>query len=96
MSTAGRGIRDAFRNRTRTVAIVLILALAIGPAFVMLIAHRVVGQNASTALSSVGNTVTIGPPGYSAGGQFGPKTPCRCVSLTLPVLRSRVPRYVPA
>ena len=71
MSTAGRGIRNAFRNRTRTVSIVLILALAIGLAFVMLIAHRAVGQKASTALSSVGNTVTIGPPGYSAGGQLG-------------------------
>ncbi|HEY3945363.1 MAG TPA: ABC transporter permease [Solirubrobacteraceae bacterium] len=71
MSVAGRGIRNVFRNRTRTVSIVLILRLAIGLAFVMLIAHRAVGKNASTALSSVGNTVTIGPPGYSAGGPLG-------------------------
>ena len=71
MSVADRGIRNAFRNRTRTVSIMLILGLAIGLAFVMLIAHRAVGKNASTALSSVGNTVTIGPPGYSAGGQLG-------------------------
>ena len=71
MSVAGRGIRNAFRNATRTVSIVLILGLAIGLAFVMLIAHRAVGEKAATALRSVGNTVTIGPPGYSAGGQLG-------------------------
>ena len=71
MSVAGRGIRNAFRNRTRSVSIVLILALAIGLAFVMLVAHRAVGEKTSTALSSVGNTVTIGPPGYSAGGKLG-------------------------
>ena len=71
MSVASRGIRNAFRSRTRTISIVLILGLAIGLALVMLIAHRAVGEKASTALSSVGNTVTIGPPGYSAGGQLG-------------------------
>jgi len=71
MSVASRGIRNAFRNRTRTISIVLILGLAIGLALVMLIAHRSVNAKASTALSSVGNTVTIGPPGYSAGGRLG-------------------------
>jgi putative ABC transport system permease protein len=71
VSIASRGIRNAFRNATRTVSIVLILGLAIGLALVMLIAHRAVGEKASTALSSVGNTVNIGPPGYSAGGQLG-------------------------
>jgi putative ABC transport system permease protein len=71
MSVAGRGIRNAFRNTTRSVSIVLILGLAIGLAFVMLVAHRAVSEKASTTLSSIGNTVTIGPPGYSAGGQLG-------------------------
>jgi len=71
MSTVSRGIRNAFRNRTRSVSIVLILGLVSGLAFVMLIAHRSVNAKAATALSSVGNTVTIGPPGYSAGGQLG-------------------------
>jgi putative ABC transport system permease protein len=71
MSILGRGIRNAFRNATRTVSIVLILGLAIGLAFVMLVAHRAVGEKTSTALSSVGNTVNIGPPGYSAGGPLG-------------------------
>jgi putative ABC transport system permease protein len=64
-------MRNAFRNATRTIAIVLILGLAIGLAFVMLVAHRSVSDKVATTLSSVGNTVTIGPPGYAAGGQLG-------------------------
>src|ERR1700733_8925469 len=71
MTTAGRGIRNAFRNATRTVSIILILGLAIGLAFVMLIAHRSVSDKVAATLSSVGNTVNIGPPGSSAGGQLG-------------------------
>jgi putative ABC transport system permease protein len=71
MTTVGRGIRNAFRNATRTVSIILILGLAIGLAFVMLIADRSVTDKIASTLSSVGNTVTIGPPGYSAGGLLG-------------------------
>jgi putative ABC transport system permease protein len=71
MNVVDRGIRNAFRNATRSVSIVMILGLAIGLAVVMLIAHRAVGQKVSATLGSVGNTVTIGPPGYSAGGQLG-------------------------
>lgn len=71
MSVVGRGIRNAFRKATRSVSIVLILGLTIGLAFVMLIAHRAVGEKVATTLSSIGNTVTIGPPGYSAGGRLG-------------------------
>jgi putative ABC transport system permease protein len=71
MTTVGRGIRNAFRNATRTIAIVLILGLAIGLAFVMLIAHRSVSDKVASTLGSVGNTVSIGPPGYSAGGLLG-------------------------
>jgi putative ABC transport system permease protein len=71
MATAGRGIRNAFRNATRTVSIILVLGLAIGLAFVMLIAHRSVSDKIASTLSSIGNTVTIGPPGYSAGELLG-------------------------
>jgi putative ABC transport system permease protein len=71
MTTAGRGIRNAFRNATRTVSIILILGLAIGLAVVMLTAHRSVSDKIAATLGSVGNTVTIGPPGYSAGGPLG-------------------------
>ena len=71
MTVVARGIRNAFRNTTRAVAVMLILGLAIGLSFVMLIAHRSVTDKVATTLSSVGNTVTIGPPGYSAGGRLG-------------------------
>jgi putative ABC transport system permease protein len=71
VSVALRGVGNAFRNRTRTVAIVSILGLTIGLAFVMLTAQRSVSSKVATTLSSVGNTVTIGPPGFSAGGPLG-------------------------
>ena len=71
MTTVGRGIRNAFRNATRTVSIILILGLAIGLAFVMLTADRSVSDKIAATLSSVGNTVTVGPPGYSTGGLLG-------------------------
>jgi len=44
VTTAGRGIRNAFRSATRTVSIILILGLAIGLAVVMLTAHRSVSD----------------------------------------------------
>jgi len=71
MSVLGRGIRNAFRNMTRTISIVAILSLVTALAFVMLVAHRAVGEKTSMALRSVGNTVTIGPPGYAAGEGLG-------------------------
>lgn len=71
MTTAGRGIRNAFRNAVRTISVVVILGLSIGLSFVMLTAHHTVTDKVATTLSSIGNTVTIGPPGYAAGMQLG-------------------------
>jgi putative ABC transport system permease protein len=71
MATVGRGIRNAFRNAVRTISVVIILGISIGLSFVMLTAHQSVTDKVATTLSSVGNTVTIGPPGYSVGGQLG-------------------------
>ncbi len=71
MNALSRGVRNAFRNATRAISIILILGLAIGLSFVMLIAHRSVTDKVATTLSSVGNTVTIGPSGYSVGGLLG-------------------------
>jgi len=73
MTTVGRGIRNAFRNATRTVSIILVLGLAIGLAVVMLTAHRSVTGKIAATLAAAGNTVTIGPPGYSTGGLLGNK-----------------------
>jgi putative ABC transport system permease protein len=71
VTTAGRGIRNAFRNATRTISIILILGLAIGLAVVMLTAHRSVSDKIAATLGSVGNNVTIGPSGYSTGELLG-------------------------
>jgi putative ABC transport system permease protein len=71
MTAAGRGVRNAFRNAVRMISVVVILGLAVGLAFVMLIANRSVAGNVATTLASIGNTVTISPSGFSAAGQPG-------------------------
>jgi putative ABC transport system permease protein len=71
MTTVGRGIRNAFRNAVRTISVVVILGLSIGLSFVMLTAHHSVTDKVATTLGSIGNTVTIGPPGYTAGMLLG-------------------------
>lgn len=65
MNVITRGIRNAFRNATRTVSIVIILGLSIGLALTMLIARQAVGQKIDSVKSSVGNTITIAPAGFS-------------------------------
>jgi putative ABC transport system permease protein len=71
MTAVGRGIRNAFRNAVRMISVVVILGLAIGLSFVMLIANHSVAARVATTLSSIGNTVTIAVPGYSTGMQAG-------------------------
>jgi putative ABC transport system permease protein len=71
MTAAGRGVRNAFRNAVRMVSVVIILGLAIGLCFVMLIANHSVSDKVAATLGSVGNTVTIGVPGYATGTQLG-------------------------
>jgi putative ABC transport system permease protein len=63
------GIRNAFRNLVRTAGIVLILGLSIGLSLVMLIAHQAVSNKISSVKSSIGNTITIAPAGFSAFSQ---------------------------
>jgi putative ABC transport system permease protein len=53
------------------ISVVLILGLAIGLSFVMLIANHSVAAKVATTLSAIGNTVNIGLPGYSTGLQLG-------------------------
>jgi putative ABC transport system permease protein len=67
MSVIGRGIRNAFRNATRTIAIVAILGLSIGLSFVMLIGHKAVQNKIDATLASVGTTVNIAPAGAATG-----------------------------
>jgi putative ABC transport system permease protein len=65
MSVVNRGVRNAFRNRIRTLSIVLILSLSIGLSLVMLIAHQAVGQKINDVKASVGNTINIQPAGFN-------------------------------
>ncbi|MGA3150115.1 MAG: FtsX-like permease family protein [Candidatus Saccharimonadales bacterium] len=69
MNTFTRGVRNAFRNQVRTFSIVVILGLSIGLALAMLLAHQAVEQKITSVKSSVGNTITIAPAGFSAFSQ---------------------------
>ncbi|HUD10622.1 MAG TPA: FtsX-like permease family protein [Candidatus Saccharimonadales bacterium] len=69
MNVISRGIRNAFRNSVRTISIVIILGLSIGLSLIMLIAHQAVTKEISTVKSSIGNTVTIQPAGFSSFSQ---------------------------
>ena len=63
MNVVTLGMRNAFRNRTRTMAIVAILGLSMGLSLVMLISYQAVQQKITDTKQSIGNTVTIRPAG---------------------------------
>ncbi len=69
MNTATLGIRNAFRSPIRSTSIIVILGLSIGLCLVMLIAHEAVGQKIDDVKSSIGNTITISPAGFSGFSQ---------------------------
>jgi putative ABC transport system permease protein len=69
MNPISRGIRNAFRNSIRTSSIVLILGLSIGLALTMLIAQKAVDNKIKSVKSSIGNTISISPAGFSPGSQ---------------------------
>ena len=56
-------MRNAFRNTTRTTAIIVILGLSIGLSLLMLISYQAVQQKITDTKKSLGNTVTIRPAG---------------------------------
>lgn len=71
MSPITRGIRNTFRNLTRTISIVVILSLSIGLALAMLLAHQAVNQKIQSVKSTAGNTINISPAGvrgFEGGG----------------------------
>lgn len=65
MSATNRGIRNAFRNKVRTLSIVLILGLSIGLALVMVIARQAVQTKINDVKANVGNSITIQPAGFN-------------------------------
>ena len=69
MNTITLGMRNAFRNAVRSLSIIVILGISIGLSLVMLIAHQAVGTKIADAKSSIGNTITIAPAGFSQFSQ---------------------------
>ena len=63
------GIRNAFRNSVRSAAIILILGISIGLSLIMLIAHQAVTNKINSVKSSIGNSISIAPAGFSAFSQ---------------------------
>ena len=66
-----RGVKNAFRNKVRTVSIILILGLSTGLALSMLAANQAVTSKIEAVKGSVGNTVSISPAGargFEGGG----------------------------
>jgi putative ABC transport system permease protein len=71
MQTIYRGIKNAFRNYTRLIAIIVIIGLAIGLSLSMVVARQAVSSKINTINSKVGTTITITPAGivgFSGGG----------------------------
>jgi len=66
MNVISRGFRNVFRNSIRAVSIVVILGLSIGLALTMLIARQAVNQKIQSVKSSIGNTISIAPAGFSS------------------------------
>lgn len=69
MNPAVLGMRNAFRNTTRTLSLVLILGLSTGLSLVMLISHHAVNQKIQDTKKSIGNTISVQPAGYSSFSQ---------------------------
>ncbi|ALE04923.1 multidrug ABC transporter substrate-binding protein [Arthrobacter sp. ERGS1:01] len=70
MSVVSRSVGNAFRNKVRSGAVVVILAVAIGLALAMLVANQAVGAKVDSLKASVGNNLTVNPAG-SRGGLGG-------------------------
>ncbi|HSW98948.1 MAG TPA: FtsX-like permease family protein [Candidatus Saccharimonadales bacterium] len=71
MNVFSRGVRNAFRNGIRTVAIVGMLGLSIGLALAMLLANQAIGQKIKKVQQNIGNTITVAPVGirgFQGGG----------------------------
>ena len=66
MNLVSRGIRNAFRNVIRAISIIAIIGLSIGLSLTMLVAHQAVSQKIQSVKSSIGNTISITPAGFSS------------------------------
>jgi putative ABC transport system permease protein len=70
MSVVIRGVKNAFRNWLRTLAVVLILAIGIGLSLSMLVANEAVAAKINDLKSQVGTILSVNPAG-SRNGEGG-------------------------
>ncbi len=72
MNILARSMGNAFRNKVRSGAVVIILAVAIGLALSMLVAHQAVGAKVADLKSQIGTQLTVNPAGsrgFEGGGE---------------------------
>lgn len=73
MNAILRGIKNTFRNTTRSVGIILILTVVIALSISTLIARESAGKEIATARNKVGNTLTVRPAfsnGFEGSGSL--------------------------
>lgn len=85
-----RGVRNAFRNPLRTIAVVVILGLSLGLVLVMLAAQSAVDKRIAEVKTSIGNTVSVAPAG--ARGFLGGGEPLTNAQIDLLAALSHVTR----
>lgn len=72
MNILARSMGNAFRNKVRSGAVIIILAVAIGLALSMLVAHQAVGAKVAELKSQIGTQLTVNPAGsrgFEGGGE---------------------------
>ena len=72
MNVFARSMDNAFRNKVRSSAVIVILAVAIGLALSMLVANQAVAGKVNDLKASIGNTITVNPAGargFEGGGE---------------------------
>lgn len=72
MNILARSMGNAFRNKVRSGAVIVILAVAIGLALSMLVAHQAVGAKVDDLKSQIGTELSVNPAGsrgFEGGGE---------------------------
>lgn len=80
MNAVKRGVRNTFRNMTRTVGVVLIVSVILALAIAMFVSRQAAGENVQSVSSNLGTSVLVQPVG-SFGG-FGGGNPLSTAEVT--------------
>ena len=67
MGVVSRSVGNAFRNKVRSGAVAVILAVAVGLVLAMLVSNQAVGSKVNSLKASVGNKLTVNPAGSRGG-----------------------------